>query len=210
MPSVEVYNLEGEVVGSADLLEAIFSIEPSKGALYYTVKAHLANRREGNASTKTRAEVTLSKRKVYRQKGTGRARVGTAGSPIRVGGGVAHGPRPHDFRERVPKKVKRLALKSALTLKVAEGRLKVLENFLLEAPKTKRMADMLRAIQADGRKALLLTEEAIPVVVKSCRNLPGLSVLPVLQVSTYDVVRADTVIFTQAALDRLQALWRVS
>lgn len=210
MPSVEVYNLEGEVVGSADLLEEIFSIEPSKGALYYTVKAHLANRREGNASTKTRAEVTLSKRKVYRQKGTGRARVGTAGSPIRVGGGVAHGPRPHDFRERVPKKVKRLALKSALTLKVAEGRLKVLENFLLEAPKTKRMADMLRAIQADGRKALLLTEEAIPVVVKSCRNLPGLSVLPVLQVSTYDVVRADTVIFTQAALDRLQALWRVS
>ncbi len=210
MPSVEVYNLEGEVVGSADLLEEIFSIEPSKGALYYTVKAHLANRREGNASTKTRAEVTLSKRKVYRQKGTGRARVGTAGSPIRVGGGVAHGPRPHDFRERVPKKVKRLALKSALTLKVAEGRLKVLENFLLEAPKTKRMADMLRAIQADGRKALLLTEEAIPVVVKSCRNLPDLSVLPVLQVSTYDVVRADTVIFTQAALDRLQALWRVS
>lgn len=210
MPSVEVHNLEGEVVGSADLLEEVFSIEPSKGALYYTVKAHLANRREGNASTKTRAEVTLSKRKVYRQKGTGRARVGTAGSPIRVGGGVAHGPRPRDFRERVPKKVKRLALKSALTLKVAEGRLKVLENFLLEAPKTKRMADMLRAIQADGRKALLLTEEAMPVVVKSCRNLPGLSVLPVLQVSTYDVVRADTVIFTQAALDRLQALWRVS
>jgi large subunit ribosomal protein L4 len=210
MASVEVYNLKGEVVGSADLLEEIFSIEPSKGALYYTVKAYLANRREGNASTKTRAEVTLSKRKVYRQKGTGRARVGTAGSPIRVGGGVAHGPKPRNFRERVPKKVKRLALKSALTLKVAEGGLKVLEDFLLEAPKTKRMADMLRAIQADGRKALLLTEAGVPVVVKSCRNLPGLSVLPVLQVSTYDVVRADTVIFTQAALDRLQALWRVS
>ena len=116
------------------------------------MKAYLANRREGNASTKTRAEVTLSKRKVYRQKGTGRARVGTAGSPIRVGGGVAHGPKPRNFRERVPKKVKRLALKSALTLKVAEGGLKVLEDFLLEAPKTKRMADMLRAIQADGPK----------------------------------------------------------
>ncbi len=210
MASVEVHNLDGEVVGSVDLPEEIFGIEPSQGALYYAIKAHLVNRRQGNASTKTRSEVDLTKRKMYRQKGTGRARMGKASSPVRIGGGVAHGPKPRAFRERVPKKVKRLAIKSALSLKAEEGALKMLEDFTLEAPKTKRMADMVRAVEAAGQKALLIIEEALPAVAKSCRNLPGLSVVPVAQVSTYDVVKADTVIFTQGALARLQALWGVS
>ena len=106
MTSVGVWNLAGEEVGSMDLPETVFGIEPSADAIYYAVKARLTNQRQGNASTKTRSEVNRTKRKMYRQKGTGRARKGTAGSPILIGGGVAHGPRPKNFRERVPKKVK--------------------------------------------------------------------------------------------------------
>ena len=207
MPSVEVRSLEGEVLGSVDLPEEVFAIEPSEGAIYYVTKAHLANRRQGNASTKTRAEVDLSKRKLYRQKGTGRSRAGTAGSPIRVGGGVAHGPKPRGYRERVPKKVKRLALRTALTAKAAEGQVTVLEDFSLEEPKTKRMADMLRALGAEGRKVLLLTDETGPALVKSCRNLPRLSVRPVAQVSAYEVILADTLLLTRKGLERAQAHW---
>jgi len=207
MASVEVHTLDGEVTGSVDLPEEIFGVEPSRDAIYYVVKAYLANQRQGNAAAKTRAEVDLTKHKVYRQKGTGRARVGTAASPIRVGGGVAHGPRPRHFLERVPKKVKRLAIRSAFSFKAAEGEVKVLENFSLEAPKTKRMAGMAQAIKMEDRKVLLLMAKADPVVFKSCRNLPKLSVLPISQVSAYDVIHADTVIFTQGALTRAQALW---
>jgi large subunit ribosomal protein L4 len=194
-------------VGSVELPEKIFEAEPSSAALYYSVKAYLTNQRQGNASTKTRAEVDLTKRKMYRQKGTGRARAGKASSPIRVGGGVAHGPRPHTFRQRVPKKVRRSAIRSAFSLKAAEGEVKVLENFTLDAPQTRTMAGMIRGLQVDDRKALLLMEASEPVVTKSCRNLPRLSVLPVAQVSAYDVVKADTVILTQGALARLESLW---
>lgn len=207
MASVEVHNLDGEVTGSIDLPEEVFGIEPSQDAIYYSVKAYLTNQRQGNAAAKTRAEVDLTKHKMYRQKGTGRARMGTASSPIRVGGGVAHGPRPRDFHERVPKKVKRLAIRSAFSFKAADGEVKVLEDFSLETPKTKRMAGMARAIKTEDRKALLLMTQADPVVYKSCRNLPKLSVLPISQVSAYDVIHADTVIFTQGALAQAQALW---
>ena len=207
MAPLEVLTLEGQTVGTVDLPEEIFGIAPSRAAIYYDVKAYLTNQRQGNASTKTRAEVDLTKRKMYRQKGTGRARMGTASSPVRVGGGVAHGPRPHRFRQRVPRKVKRLAIKSALSIKAAEGGIRVLEDFSLDAPKTKRMADMVRAIRADGRKALLLTESPAPAVALSCRNLRDLSVVPAAQVCTYDVIGAETVILTRGALSRLQALW---
>ena len=117
MASVDVCNLEGEEVGSMELPETVFGIEPSADAIYYVIKAYLTNQRQGNASTKTRSEVNRTKRKMYRQKGTGRARKGTAGSPILIGGGVAHGPRPKYFRERVPKKVRKLAIRSAFSQK---------------------------------------------------------------------------------------------
>ena len=207
MASVEVLNLDGEVAGAVDLPAGIFGIEPSESAIYYTIKAHLANRRQGNASTKTRSEVTATGRKMYRQKGTGRARMGRVSSPVRVGGGVAHGPRPRGIRERVPKKLKRLAIRSAFSLKAASDEVKVLVDFSLDAPKTKRMASMARAIDVAHKKALLLTAEPDSVVYTSCRNLQGLAVLPVAQASTYDVVQAEAVIFTQGALDRAQELW---
>ncbi len=207
MASVDLHNIEGEVVGAVDLPETVFGIEPNQGALYYAVRGYLTNQRQGNASAKTRAEVNLTKRKMYRQKGTGRARMGMASSPIRVGGGVAHGPRPRSFRERVPKKVKRLALRSALSIRASEGRVKAVEDISLSEPKTKRVAGLLKAMEAYESKTLLLTGEADPMVAKSCRNLKAATALPVAQATAYDVLLADTVVLTASALTQLEALW---
>ncbi len=210
MASVDVCNLEGEEVGSMELPETVFGIEPSADAIYYVVKAYLTNQRQGNASTKTRSEVNRTKRKMYRQKGTGRARKGTAGSPILIGGGIAHGPRPRHFQERVPRKVKKLAIRSAFSQKALGGSISVLEDFELEEPKTKRMAQMTQMFEIQGQKILLLTDGVAENTVKSCRNIPRLSVLPVSQVSTYDVVNADVLVLTCGAVSRIQALWGAS
>ena len=147
---------------------------------------------------------------MYRQKGTGRARKGTAGSPILIGGGVAHGPRPKNFRERVPKKVKRLAMRSAFSQKAIDNAISVLEDFDLETPKTKQMADMARLLDIQGQKALLLTDGVSENTVKSCRNIPKLSVLPVAQVSTYDLIHADALVLTRSAVSRIRSLWGAS
>ena len=210
MASVGICNLEGEEVGSMELPETVFGIEPSADAIYYVIKAYLTNRRQGNASTKTRSEVNRSKRKMYRQKGTGRARKGTAGSPILIGGGVAHGPRPRHFRERVPKKVKKLAIRSAFSQKALGESISILEDFELEVPKTKRMAQMIQMLEIRGQKILLLTDGTAENTVKSCRNIPRLSVLPVSQVSTYDVVNADVLVLTRSAVSRIRDLWGAS
>lgn len=207
MASIGVHNLDGKEVGSAELPESIFGIDPSPEAVYYVVKAHLTNQRQGNASTLTRAEVDLSKKKIYRQKGTGRARKGTAGSPLLSGGGIAHGPKPHNYHEKVPKKVKSLAIRSAFSQKVKDEALRILENFDLEAPKTKRMAQVVVNLSVNGKKTLLVTGSKLENVVKSCKNIPRLSVLPVSQISTYDVIHADALILTQSALERIQTLW---
>ncbi len=210
MASVEVCNLDGEEIGSVELPKTVFGIEPSADAIYYVIKAYLTNQRQGNASTKTRSEVNRSKRKMYRQKGTGRARKGTAGSPILIGGGVAHGPRPRHFREQVPKKVKKLAIRSAFSQKALGESISVLEDFELEMPKTKRMAQMTQMLEIQGQKILLLTDGIAENTVKSCRNIPRLFVLPVSQVSTYDVVNADVLVLTRSAVSRIQDLWGAS
>ena len=210
MASIEVHNIDGSAVGSVDLPESVFGIEPSSDAIYYVVKAYLTNQRQGNASTKTRAEVDLTKKKMYRQKGTGRARKGTAGSPILVGGGIAHGPKPHGFQERVPKKVKRLAIRSAFSQKAKDEAVHVLEDFDLDAPKTKRIAQMAQHLNVQNQKTLLVTAEKSDNVVKSCRNISRFTVLPISQVSTYDLVQADALILTQGALDRISTMWGAS
>ena len=210
MASVDVCNLEGEEVGSMELPETVFGIEPSADAIYYVIKAYMTNQRQGNASTKTRAEVNRTKRKMYRQKGTGRARKGTAGSPILIGGGVAHGPRPKYFRERVPRKVRKLAIRSAFSQKALGKAISILEDFELEVPKTKQMAQMTQMFEIQGQKVLLLTDGIAENTVKSCRNIPRLSVLPVSQVSTYDVVNADVLVLTCSAVSRIRALWGAS
>ncbi len=210
MATVDIHNLDGKVVGKADLDDGVFGVEPSEGAIYQAVRAYRTNQRQGTSATKTRGEVFLTKRKLYRQKGTGRSRAGSASSPIRVGGGVAHGPQPQFCQERLPKKVRQLALKSALSLKASTGAVKVVENITLDAPQTRRIAGMTRAIEVDNARALLLTDEPDANVAKSCRNIRGLEVRPVGQVCAYDVLLADAVIFTQGALDRAQSIWGVS
>ena len=210
MASVEVQSLDGKTLDKVDLPDEIFGADPSEGAIYYALKTYHTNQRQGNASTKTRGEVQLSKRKRHRQKGTGRARVGTAGSPIRIGGGVAHGPRPRNIKEKVNKKSKRSAIRSLLSIKATEGQIRVLEDFTFDAPKTRRLANLIKAFELEDRKALLLMEEPSDTVFKSSRNLKRLSVQPVAQVSAFDLAWADTVVFTRAALNRLQALWEAA
>jgi len=202
--SVDLHNnSDGGVVASLELPDALFGVEPSEGALYYTLKAFHNNQRQGNASTLTRANVDLTKRKMFRQKGTGRARVGTAASPIRVGGGVAHGPHPRNLREQVPRKVRRLALRSALSLKATAGGVRVVEDLVLEAPKTSRVASLLKGLGAEGR-VVLLTGAPDSTVHLSCRNIPKVVVLPAAQVSAYEVVWAEVLVITQSALSELK------
>ena len=207
MATVDIHSFDGKVVGKADLDDGVFGVELSEGAIYQAVRAYQTNHRQGTAATKTRAEVFLTKRKMYRQKGTGRSRAGKASSPIRVGGGIAHGPQPRFYNERLPQKVKQLALKSALSIKASSGDVKVVESFTMEKPKTGTIAGMTRAIGVDQARALLLTDVPDANVVKSCRNIAGLEVRPVTQVCAYDVLLADSVIFTQTALDRAQSIW---
>ena len=210
MGLVEVRSLDGKPVDTVDLPDEIFGVAPSDGAIYYALKAFHVNRRQGNASTKTRAEVRLSKRKRHRQKGTGRARAGTSGSPIRIGGGVAHGPRPHPMKEKVNRKAGRSAIRSLLSIKAKEGQVRVLEDFSLDLPKTGRMADLLKACELEDRKALLLMEDPSDTVFRSSRNLKRLRVQPVAQVSAFDVAWADAVVFTRSALTRLRTLWEAA
>jgi large subunit ribosomal protein L4 len=211
MGAVDVYNAEGGVVGSAELPSAIFELEsPSEDAIYFTVKAYLTNQRQGNADTLTRAEVDRTKKKLWRQKGTGRARMGTMGSPVWVGGGAAHGPHPHGYDERVPKKVRRLALRSALTLKAREQQVRVLEDLSFDAPKTRRMVGLVRALGIQERKVLLVVGASDSNLFKSCRNLSRFDIKPVNSFSVYDVVGAQTVMFTRAALSRLSEVWGAS
>ncbi len=211
MGAVDVYDIDGRVVGSADLPSAIFEVEkPSQDAIYFTVKAHLSNRRQGNADTLTRAEVDRTKKKLWKQKGTGRARIGTMGSPVWVGGGVAHGPHPHAYPQQVPKKVRRLALRSALTLKARDSQVRVLEDVTLEAPKTRRVAALAHAMGLKGRKVLLVVGTVEPNLFKSGRNIPGFTTKPVNSFSVHDVVGSEAVLLTRSALARLSEIWGAS
>lgn len=208
MGAVDVYDIEGKVTGSEDLPPALFGMElPSKDAIYFTVKAILTNQRQGNADTLTRAEVDRTKRKLWRQKGTGRARTGTVGSPVWVGGGIAHGPHPHVHQEHVPKKVRRLALRSALTLKARDSQVRVLEDLVLDQPRTRRVAGLAKALGLAGRKVLLVVASADQNLYKSSRNLPRFSTKPVNSFSVQDVVGAEAVLFTRSALTRLSEIW---
>ena len=207
MATVDVFDINGEAVGKADLDDSLFGVDPSEGAIYQTIRAFLTNKRQGTAATKTRAEVFLSKRKLYRQKGTGRSRAGKASSPVRVGGGIAHGPQPRFYNERVPQKVRRLALRSALSLKASSDGVKVLQDFSLDSPNTKEVASITKAIEVHQGKTLMLIARHDVNIAKSCSNIPGLSVKPVGQVCTYDVVLADRVVFTESALGQAQGLW---
>ena len=206
MPKVDVLNINGQKVEELELSESIFAAEISEYAVYEVIKNHLANRRQGTQSAKTRAEVRGGGRKPWRQKGTGRARQGSTRSPQWIGGGVVFAPKPRDYSYSVNKKVRRLALKSVLTTKVNEGNLIVLDALEMNAPKTKDFIAMLSAINA-GKKALVVTAENSPIVVKSGRNIPGVDITFVNTLNVYDIMRHDSLIITKEAVIKTEEVY---
>jgi large subunit ribosomal protein L4 len=202
-PKLEVVDQAGKVVGEQELDPAVFAVQVNVPVMHQVVVAGLAAARQGSHSTKTRAEVSGGGRKPWRQKGTGRSRHGSIRSPLWVGGGVAHGPKPRDYDQRVPKKMKRLALRSALTDRAREERIKVVEGLVFDGPKTREAADVLASLGTFGNVLVVLSEPD-EVVEKSFRNLPEVKIVYPGNLSTYDVLYADWLLFTKAALEGMR------
>ncbi|WP_069133479.1 50S ribosomal protein L4 [Rhodohalobacter halophilus] len=188
----------------AQLSDSIFAIEPNETVLYEDVRRILANGRQGTAKTKERGEVRGGGKKAYKQKGTGMARRGSIRSPLLKGGGTVFGPKPRTYTVNLSKKAKRLARKSALSLKVNEESILVVEDFSYDAPKTKQVAELLTALKVDGKKVLLLTPDADRNIFISARNIPGVNVLEANQPSTYDIMKADVVVVQESAIPVLE------
>ncbi len=203
MPTVKVVNLKGEVVGEQELSDAVFAAPVHVPVMHQVVVAQLANKRQGTHSTKTRGEVRGGGRKPWRQKHTGRARHGSTRSPIWTGGGVTHGPKPRDYHQKVNRKVRRLALRSALSVKVREDRLVVLDSFDMEKPKTRELVNFFRAIEA-GKKPLVMIGQSQPAAYKSMSNIPGARVLHVDSINVFDLLHHDHLIVTSDALRQIE------
>jgi large subunit ribosomal protein L4 len=196
-----LFKADGTEAGTVELNEAIFGIEPNTAVMHQVVTAQLAAKRAGTHSTKTRAEVRGGGAKPWRQKGLGRARHGSIRSPQWVGGGVAHGPKPRDYSQRTPKKMKRLALRSALSARAAENQIKVVETFeIWDEPKTKNAVALLEAMGVTG-KVLLIAEDHERSAIKSFRNLDHVIASNLGQANTYDVLWADTIVMSKGTLD---------
>ena len=202
MPVIDVYNLKKEKVGQAELPEEIFNVPLRTHLVHEVVVAQLASRRAGSASTKERSEVRGSTRKLYRQKGTGRARAGSRRNPLYRGGGIIFGPHPRDFSYQPPKKVRRTALKVALTAKYQDNELMVLDAFDLPEIKTKHFVQVLQGLGL-GR-ALIVTPASDETLEKSARNVPGIKVLRSAGLNVYDVVKYPQLVLLQPCLEQLK------
>ena len=206
MPKANVFNMAGEKIGEIELSEAIFGIEPNKSVLHDSVKNHLANCRQGTQSALTKGEVSYTTRKPWRQKGTGRARAGYAGSPVWYHGGVAFAPKPRDYSYTLNKKVKRLALKSALSAKAAEAEIVVVDGLKLDEVKTKTFKTFLTKIGVEG-KALVVTENVDEVVVKSARNIAGVTTTIASILSPYMILTSGKMVVDRAALAKIEEVY---
>ena len=206
MAKVDVINVEGSKVGEINLSDAIFGIEPNEFAVQAVVKNYLANQRQGTQSAKTRAEVRGGGRKPFRQKGTGRHRQGSSTDPSQVGGGVVFAPKPRSYRYSLNKKLKRLALKSALSAKVAGNELIVVDEFKFKEPKTKEMVKVLANIKAD-KKALIVMDEKDDNVVRSAHNIPGVRTALVSTMNVYEIVNHYTLVLTEAAAKKIEEVY---
>ncbi len=204
MGSVAIKTIAGADAGSADLADAMFAIEPNVGVMHQVVNAQLAARRAGTHKTKTRAEVSGGGAKPYKQKGTGRARAGTTRAPHMIGGGNAHGPRPRDYSERTNKKMKRLALHSALSDRASDNKIVVVDAWSFDKPSTKGAASALSALGVVG-KSLVVLERGDVTAWKSFKNLTGVHLLASDQLNTFDVLVADYIVFTSATLPGQEA-----
>ncbi|RYL89379.1 50S ribosomal protein L4 [Sporolactobacillus sp. Y61] len=202
MPKVTVYDQKGAEVGNVELADAVFGIEPNEHVLYQAVVMQQASQRQGTHAVKNRSAVRGGGRKPWRQKGTGRARQGSTRSPQWVGGGTVFGPTPRSYAYKLPKKVRRLAIKSALSGKVGEKDLIVLDSLKFEAPKTKEFIAVLKNLSV-SEKALVVTNEADDTVILSSRNIPGVKVLTASQVNVLDVLAHNKLIVTRDAAEKL-------
>ena len=206
MSTMKVLNMAGAEVGTVELNDAIFGIEPNAVVVHEVVKNHLANCRQGTQSALTRAEVSGGGKKPWRQKGTGHARQGSTRSPQWTHGGIVFAPKPRDYSYVLNKKVKRLALKSVLSDKVAEGKLVVIDSIQMDAIKTAQFRKFLNAVNVDG-KAVVVTPAVDQVVVKSARNIPGVLTTPAAQLNVYDLVNAEYLVVDQAALAKIEEVY---
>lgn len=206
MPQVTVFDMTGKSVGEMTLSNAIFGIEPNTSVMHAAVVNYLANQRQGTQSTLTRSEVSGGGRKPWKQKGTGRARQGSTRAPQWTHGGIALGPKPRDYSYELPKKVKRLALKSAFSTKVADNDLIVVDNIAVEGFKTKAVVEMLSKLGAD-KKALIVMPELDQKLIKSAANIPGVKTALVNTINVYDILNYDKFIVAKGALEKIEEVY---
>ncbi len=206
MPKVALYNVSGQQIGDIELNDAVFGAEVNQHVLYEAVKNQLANKRQGTQSAKTRAEVRGGGKKPWRQKGTGRARQGSIRAPQWIGGGVVFAPKPRDYSYSIPKKVKRLAMKSALSSKVESKEIIVLDELNLTQPKTKDMVNILKNINSN-KKALIVMAEKNENIIKSARNIPGVQTSLTNTLNVYDILKYDSFIITRDAVKIVEEVY---
>ena len=206
MPFAKKYNMAGEQVGEVQLSEKVFGAEPNAAVLHESVKNHLANRRQGTQSALTKGEVSYSTKKPWRQKGTGRARAGYKGSPVWTHGGVAFAPKPRDYRYTLNRKVRKLALVSALSAKAAEDAIIVVDDLNMDTIKTKDFQKFLTAVGAEG-KVLVVAPEIRENVIKSARNIPGVKTTIASILSVYDILNAGAFVVDKAALSKIEEVY---
>ena len=202
--TVDVHTKDGTKSGSLELPTSVFGIEPSEHAMYLAVRAYLAHRRQGTAKTKTRSEVRGGGKKPFKQKGTGGARRGSSRSPLLPGGGQIHGPVPHLYSLDIPIKVKRLARKSALTLRARENNVVVVEDFTMDVARTKDFSAVLTALKVNDSKVLVLLPGVSEAIVRSARNIPGVTTFPADKISAYDVLSHGKLVIFKSAINTLE------
>lgn len=207
MPTVSTYDMTGKQTGTMELNEEIFGVKPNGTVMHSVVVNYLANQRQGTQSTLTRSEVSGGGRKPWRQKGTGHARQGSIRVPQWTHGGIALGPKPRSYNYVLPKKMRRLAIKSAFSSKVLAGEMKVLDSLSLEEIKTKKMVAVLKALEAD-KKVLLVLPEKDETVIRSARNIPGVKTAMVNTLNVYDVLNADAFIVVKDAVAQIEEVYK--
>ena len=206
MPNVSVFDMNGKKVSDLALAESVFGIVPNASAMHLCVVNYLANQRQGTQSTLTRAEVSGGGKKPWRQKGTGRARQGSTRAPQWTHGGIAHGPKPREYGFSINKKVRRLAMKSAFSSKVAADELVVLDEFKLDAIKTKEVVKVFAALET-GKKVLLVLPEANDVLYRSARNIAGAKVATVNTLNVYDILNCDTMVVLKDGIAKIEEVY---
>lgn len=206
MPNVSLFDMTGKELDKIELADSIFGIQPNISAMHLCVVSYLAAQRQGTQSTLTRSEVSGGGKKPWRQKGTGRARQGSTRAPQWYHGGISHGPKPRDYQKSVNKKVRRLAMKSAFSAKVADGELIVLDALTLDAIKTKAIADVVKALQT-GKKVLFVLPEKNDVIYRSARNIAGVKTTLVNTLNVYDILNCDTVVVLKDAISKIEEVY---